>query len=313
MRKALVTTLLLLVLICTVFVGLVNANPNIMITGNPPIVSATFTKTDCSIYNINGQPWASVEIVYSMKTIHSYGDTFEVPYSGQHNIVTNKLEAHYPMPLSAKNINIQINNQEINWQYDTKGFIHIFDSNLPTINWTIQPVPKTFDITVHYEQPIPSTSLSNSYLGQYALVLPLIPRFGSTDTPSFPLYSWFDYGITSSIFSIQNGLDANLIDGYLIALNGSLSKAEYSTINSQGMQFQIKGVRMLNFPEQQSFPHGAVITINDEVNPTPSPTTSPTPSPSVPEISWLTILSILLAIPIVLVIVRKKLQGNVWL
>ena len=310
--KAILAIALVSMLIVISFAGIVTANPNIMITGNPPIVSATFTKTDCSIYNINGQPWASVEIVYSMNTIHSYGDTFEVPYSGQHNIVTNKLEAHYTMPLSAKNISIQTNNQEINWQYDNKGLIHIFDSNLPTINWTIQPVPKTFDITVHYEQPIPSTSLSNSYLGQYALVLLLIPRFGSTDTPSFPLYSWFDYGITSSTFSIQNGLDANLIDAYLIAHNGSLSKAEYSTINSQEMQFQIKGVRMTNFPEQQTFPYGAVITINDEINPTPSPTTSPTPSPSVPEFSWLTILPILLAIPIVLITVRKRLQGKVW-
>ena len=38
---------------------------------------------------------------------------------------------------------------------------------------------------------------------------------------------------------------------------------------------------------------------------------SQTPTPSVPEFSWLTILSLLLAIPIALIIVRKKLQGNV--
>ena len=47
------------------------------------------------------------------------------------------------------------------------------------------------------------------------------------------------------------------------------------------------------------------ININQESTPTPSP------SPSVPEFSWLTILPILLAIPIVLVIVRKRLQRNV--
>jgi hypothetical protein len=38
---------------------------------------------------------------------------------------------------------------------------------------------------------------------------------------------------------------------------------------------------------------------------------TPTPTPSVPEFSWLTILPLLLTIPIVLAIVRKRLQGNV--
>ena len=47
------------------------------------------------------------------------------------------------------------------------------------------------------------------------------------------------------------------------------------------------------------------ININQESTPTPSP------SPSVPEFSWLTILPILLAIPIALITVRKRLQRNV--
>ena len=44
---------------------------------------------------------------------------------------------------------------------------------------------------------------------------------------------------------------------------------------------------------------------------TPSPTL--TPSPSVPEFSWLTILPILLAIPIVVVIIRKTVSINITL
>ena len=42
-----------------------------------------------------------------------------------------------------------------------------------------------------------------------------------------------------------------------------------------------------------------------------SRTPAPTPTASVPEFSWLTILPILLAIPIALALVRKRLQGNV--
>jgi hypothetical protein len=48
------------------------------------------------------------------------------------------------------------------------------------------------------------------------------------------------------------------------------------------------------------------------INSSPYPTlTSPSPTPSVPEFSFLTILPILLALPIALAIVRKRLQRNV--
>jgi hypothetical protein len=44
---------------------------------------------------------------------------------------------------------------------------------------------------------------------------------------------------------------------------------------------------------------------------TTNPSSTTLPSPSVPELSWLTILPILLAIPIALITVRKRLQRNV--
>jgi hypothetical protein len=55
-------------------------------------------------------------------------------------------------------------------------------------------------------------------------------------------------------------------------------------------------------------------TVSPIKTPTPSPTATPTaspistanPSPTVPEFSWLTILPLLLCIPIVLIIIRKK-------
>ncbi len=40
-------------------------------------------------------------------------------------------------------------------------------------------------------------------------------------------------------------------------------------------------------------------------------TTNPTPFPSVPEFSWLTILPLLVCIPLVLIMVKKRLQGNI--
>jgi hypothetical protein len=55
----------------------------------------------------------------------------------------------------------------------------------------------------------------------------------------------------------------------------------------------------------------SVITFKDWVESGQQKTTSQTPTPSVPEFSYLTILSLLLSIPIVLVIVRKRIQRNV--
>jgi hypothetical protein len=54
-------------------------------------------------------------------------------------------------------------------------------------------------------------------------------------------------------------------------------------------------------------------TITPTATPTPTsePSILPTPTPSVPEFSWLTTLLILLAISIALIIVRKRLQGDV--
>ena len=236
----------------------------------PPIISASHTETYCSIFNLDGELWANVDIEYQMKTIYNLGNSFSLPHQGDFKIVTDTVNAHYPVPISAQNISVKINNQEISWQYHNKGFCHIFDSNLPEINWTISPVPKTFTINVHYAQPIPNNIPNSPSIGQYALVLPMIPRFGSTDTPSFHLYSWFDFGTTSSKVSIQAGQDITLLDAYLIKVgSGSLSEVEYSINNTKEMQFQIQTQWDSTFAEQ-TFPYGAVI-FSSKVSPTSSP------------------------------------------
>jgi hypothetical protein len=51
--------------------------------------------------------------------------------------------------------------------------------------------------------------------------------------------------------------------------------------------------------------YGVDPLLNQSTNPTMT-ATPPTPTPSVPEFSWLTILSLLLALAIVLVVIRKK-------
>ena len=175
-----------------------------------------------------------------------------------------------------------VNDQEKDWQLANKEFCHIFDYKLPAINWTIQPVPQDFVIAVHYEEPIPNTTSSAAYLGQYALVFPLVLRFGSTDTPSYLLYTWFDYGTTVATFTIQPQACLSQINVYSLS---DISKIVYSASNSSELfQFKISGNGSqilfqkysrngnLAFSDPTLFPEGAVITMNSQTVQSISPT-----------------------------------------
>jgi hypothetical protein len=274
MKKAISVAVIIILLIIELQVISVSAAPT-MSENIPPIVNADEVQVNASISNINGELWAKVDIEYKMDTIHALGESYYNSNLGEtDNVVTDKLEAHYPVPLSAKNISVMVNDQEKDWQMANRDFCHIFDSSLPEINWTIQPVPQDFTITVHYEQPIPSTTESTAYLGQYALVFPLILRFGSTDTPSYPLYTWFDYGTTVATFTIQTQAYISQINAYSITFTG-LSKIGYSASNSaELLQFKISGngnqilfqrySRNVTQVSNDStlFPQGAVLTMN---------------------------------------------------
>jgi hypothetical protein len=277
MKKAISVAVIVILIIIELQVISVSAAPS-MSESIPPIVNADEVQVNASISIINGQLWSKIDIEYKMNTIHALGESYYNSNLGETDyVVTDKLEAHYPIPLSAKNISVMINEQEKDWQMDNKGFCHIFDSNLPEINWTIQPVPNHFTINVHYEQPIPRTTESTAYLGQYALVFPLILRFGSTDTPSYPLYTWFDYGTTDAMFAIQTQAYISQINAYTIATNGTLPKIAYSTDNSaELLQFKISGSGDQILFQRYSrngnlvsndptlFPQVVVVTMNNE-------------------------------------------------
>jgi hypothetical protein len=268
----------------------------------PPIISANHTETNCTIFNIDGELWANVDMEYQMKTIHTLGSSFSRPYEGDFKVVANTVNAHYPVPISAQNLSVKINNQEISWQYHDRRVCHIFDLDLPEINWTIGPVPKTFTVTVHFVQPIPKNSQNNSLPGQYALVLPLMPRFGSTDTPSFHLYSWYDFGTPSADISIEGLQDFSLLNAYLIARgSGSLSEVErYSINNTKEMQFQLQAQWDSTYA-QQSFPFGAVVLISQT-----SPTSPPVINAENQNVLLLIVILAIAAVTLVTVLKMKK-------
>jgi hypothetical protein len=265
--KKVFATLIILLLASLSLLSLVSANPSFP-PDTPPIVSVSNMQANAEISNVNGQLWATVDIEYNTDTIRGLGDSYSVslpkeyfpPNEPTHyvkiQVVSNKLEAHYPYPLNAKNLTVSVNNEMKEWQVDNKGLCHIFDSNLKEINWTIEPVPKAFSIRVHYEQPIAKTSANTQYLGEYALIFPLIPRYGSTDPP-YPLYSWFSYRTTTSSFTIHTNNLVKQETAYSIDTQGSLTPINSTSKLSSIMQLQIQ-----NNNEQKSFPYGLVVTIN---------------------------------------------------
>jgi hypothetical protein len=244
--------------------NLASANPSPP-PDTPPIVSVSSMQANAEISNVNGQLWATVDIDYNTDTIRGLGDSYSEPLPKEYfppneqthyikiQVVSNKLEAHYPYPLNAQNLTVSVNNEQKDWQIDNKGFCHIFDSNLKEINWTIEPVPKTFVIHVHYMQPIAKTSANTQYLGEYALIFPLIPRYGSTDPP-YPLYSWFSYRTTTSYFTVNINNLAKQATAYSIDTRGSLTQIDSTGNTDSTIQMQIS-----NNNEQKSFPFGLVV------------------------------------------------------
>ena len=94
--------------------------------------------------------------------------------------------------------------------------------------------------------------------------------------------------------------------------NASTYNFVESTLGKYGISLQITDSNEES--EYESFqPMGIVVTVQSSpvVSPSPSITSTNSPTPSVPELSWLTILTLLPAIPIALLIVRKRLQRNV--
>lgn len=278
----------------------VRANP--MYTQIPPKVGVTGASIHASISSSSGEFWANVDAEYHMHTIYGFGDSYVARNSGMGlvtdpspyvtvTVTQNTLDAHYPIPINITDLSVKINNQEIKWQIDKKGFFHIFDANLAEVNWTVSPVPSDFLVTVHYEQPIPKTSSSYGYLGDYALIIPVYGRYGCSSI-SYPLYSWFEY--LPEKFNIQVEPFSNKIQAYSIHTNGTLTPLNYTNSNSN---------ELLISQENEDFPfiHGAVIVFSPN-------TTGISPSPTLLVIS--ATVTLLVIIGLGLLVYFKKRKGK---
>jgi hypothetical protein len=234
--------------------------------GIPPKVNVPETNINATIFRVDEAFWVKIDAEYKMHAVYALGDSYIAENTGMGLIADpspyvtvvvtqDTLEAHYPIPFNATKISVRVDGREVELQQDTHGYFHLFDANLPEINWTVSPVSRDFDVTVHYEHPISKTSEVFSYLGDYAFTLPLYGRYGCSNI-SYPLYSW--YGYSPNKYSIQIESDLNELQAYSIDTRGTLTPVNHTLIDGEAGRITI------TFSQEEESPsvHGAVVVFN---------------------------------------------------
>jgi hypothetical protein len=209
-------------------INLAKANPG---SSNQiaPVVNVPDMQVNATISLVESGLWVKVDATYTMRTLHAYGDQFLTPNYGMGlvpnpseyvtvTVAYDMLDAYYPMPLNATNISFKMDDSELNWTTREQGF-HLFDTNLPEVEWRIQHVPRNFIITAHYEFPVQTTGETYGYLGEYALLFPLGARFDLKDIIDYGFtgYPWFGESTTHFSIQIDNAFpntSAFSIDGF---------------------------------------------------------------------------------------------------
>ena len=309
------TALALPLIVILLFVLVIGAQPitkaNPMYTSIPPKVTVPEMNVNATISKVNGLFWVAIDAEYQMHTIYGYGDSYIAQNTGMGSIadpspyvtvtVTQDiLEAHYPIPFNVTSLSVNVNGEKAVWQQDSRGFFHIFDSDLLEINWTVAPVPKEFIVAVHYEHPILKIDDVYSYLGDYAFVLPLYGRYGCSNI-SFPLYSWFGYVPREYNIQIESGFTET--EAYSISTRGTLAPLKYTASTEKG----VERIEISQETEEDTFFHGAVVVFNTPI--------SSYDNPAIPdgyEPIFIGIISVLVAVVVIglLVYFKKRKVGS---
>jgi hypothetical protein len=222
----------------------------------PPDIPVIVTVPDMQInaeITQSNEVYAKVDSTYQTMTIYKFGDTYN---NGTIRIAFNRIDAYYPIPVGSKNIQVQMDGQDLNWTDRDRDF-HLFDSNLPLINWSISPVPQTFSLSTHYESSILETSQTYAYLGSYAFVIPLESRYGlDTISGNYSGYSWVGWSTNSSAH-VRIKIDPSFSNAYLYSINnlGTLTQVKFQFSNENIVETQIQLIG-------SSRPFGLVVTFD---------------------------------------------------
>ncbi len=317
MKKLVVFALLVLGLLTSSsvlgLISLAQANPG-PATQIPPVVNVPNMQIKAQILRTEKEALATVDVTYTMKTRYGYGDSFLSENWGMNmmvdpsqyvevTVVYDNLDAYYPIPPNATNVSFKINNDNLNWTQKHIHNYHLFDTYLTEVTWRINKVLDSFQITAHYEVPLEKTPEIYSYLGEYALIIPLGAQFGLKEAASnYNSYHWFDN--SSADFSIQTDESFGDIVAYSIDGLGTLEQLD-STLTGQDKTSQTDftvSVPDLSNSATKSI-HGAVVILNNQKQDVTEQNTQ-----TVPLIAAATIAIILVIVITVLIYLKKRRQ-----
>ena len=244
MKKEKVAFVLGFFLIVIIFPTLDVAEANPMYTQIPPKVTANSISVNATISKVNESLFSIVDLELKMHTVYSYGDSYSAENNGMGlvtdsspyvtvTVTENMLEAYLPVANNVTDISVKVDNQNVLWQLAKSSFPNLYGQNLPQINWTIQPVPKDFDMIIHYEQPITENSAAYRYLGDYAFLLPVYCRFGCSSI-SYPLYDLAGYSTPE--YNIQVTSEVPEVTVYSIENTGTLTKLNATKLTETGLE-----------------------------------------------------------------------------
>ena len=266
MKKTTLALTISVVLFFTLSIQVVNFAKGYPLVEIPPKVNVPETNVNATIFRVHETLWVKIDAEYKMHTVYALGDSYIAENTGMGLIkdpspyvtvivTQDTLEAHYPIPYNTTHISVWVNGKEVESQIDSRGYFHIFDTNLQEINWTISPVPRDFVVAIHYELPISKTPTSYAYLGDYAFTLPLYGRYGCSNI-SYPLYSW--YGYSPNKYSIQIESDITELKAYSIDTRGTLTPLNNTLIDGKAGRMTITFSREVKSPSV----HGAVVVFD---------------------------------------------------
>ena len=280
---ALAFVLMLLMIFQCIFFNSTTANSPSIPPDIPVVVTVPDMQINAEISEIDGEFRANVNSTYQTLTVYKYGDSYN---NGSIRIAFNRIDAYYPIPVGSKNVQVQMDGQDLNWTYKNRGFTHLFDFDLPNINWSISPVPQNFLLSTHYEFTVPKTTQANAYLGTYAFLIPIESRYGlDTISGNYSGYSWVGWS-TNSTAHVRIKIDSPLSNTHLYSINnlGTLTELNFQLSNDDIAETQIQLIG-------SSRPFGLVLTFDKSEEP---------PLPSVFPILIASVIIVLLVVLILL-------------
>lgn len=151
--KKLESALLLALLLSTAagFVYMAKANPEMT-----TLIAMPEEYINYAITSVNGSLWAKIDGTYPLHIL--------TESDGAPSCLPAELPIYYPTPPGTTNIHVKVDEIELDWSNNIYDTHHTAIGDWSMIYCLIEPVPKQFVLTIHYEHPLEQVNGSSLFL-----------------------------------------------------------------------------------------------------------------------------------------------------